>query len=94
MRRGYYYFYFNTMEKEIGKVTHWYDKIGVAVVGLKSGLKVGDKVKVTRGDEEYEDTVTSMQLNHEEVSSAKKGDDAAIKLSQKAKEGSTVSLVE
>ncbi|MCH7529695.1 hypothetical protein IIB50_01100 [Patescibacteria group bacterium] len=82
------------MGKEIGKVTHWYDKIGVAVVNLKGALKVGDKVKVKRGDEEYEDTVASMQLDHKDISSAKKGDDAAIKLSQKAKEGSTISLVE
>lgn len=82
------------MGKEIGKVTHWYDKVGVAVVKLKSALKVGDKVKVTRGDNEYEETLTSMQIDHKDVSSAKKGDDAAIKLSQKAKEGSTISLVE
>ena len=82
------------MGKEIGKVTHWYDKIGVAVVNLKGALKVGDKVKVKRGDEEYEDTVASMQLDHKDISSAKKGDDAAIKLSQKAKEGSIISLVE
>ena len=83
-----------SMGKEIGKVIHWYDKIGVAVVKLKSTLKVGDKVKVTRGDEEYEDTVTSPQLDHKDISSAKTGDDAAIKLSQKTKEGSTISIVE
>lgn len=82
------------MAKEIGKVTHWYDKIGVAVVKLKGALRVGDKVKVSRGEEEYEDTVTSMQLDHKDISSAKKGDEAAIKLSQKAKEGSTISLIE
>lgn len=82
------------MEKEIGKVTHWYDKIGVAVVKLQSALKVGDRVKVKKGDEEFEDTVASIQIDHTEVVSAKKGDDAAVKLSHRAKEGAVLCKVE
>ena len=45
-----------------------------------------------KGDEEFKDTVASLQIEHEDVSSAKKGDDAAIKLSQRAKEGASVFL--
>lgn len=81
-------------EKEIGTVTHWYDKIGVAVVQLSGALHVGDKIKVQRGDEEFDATVESMQIEREDVESAKKGDEAAIKLPQKAKEGATVYLTE
>jgi U32 family peptidase len=77
-------------EKELGKVVHWYDKIGVAVVDLKSSLKKGDAVKVKRGENEFEDTITSIQIEHKDVDSAKKGDSAAIKLSSQAKEGSTI----
>ena len=79
-------------EKEIGKVSHWYDKLGVAVISLKSSLKVGDRVKVKKGDEEFEETVSSMQLDHEAVSSGKKGHEVAVKLSKKAKEGASVYL--
>ena len=75
-------------EKEIAKVTHWYDKIGVAVLDLKATIKVGDRIKVSHGDEVFEDTVVSMQIDHTEVASAKKGDEVAVKLSGKAKEGS------
>lgn len=78
------------MEKEIGKVTHWFDKIGVAVLKLTSSLKVGDVVKFRRGDEEFEETITSMQIDRKEVEKAGKGDDAAVKLSQEAKEGTQV----
>ena len=81
-------------EKEVGKVTHWYDKIGVAVVDLSGSLKVGDQIKVRRGDEEFETAVESIQIDHEPVKSAKKGDEAAIKLPQKTKEGATIYLVE
>ena len=78
------------MEKEIGKVTHWYDKAGVAVLDLSSPLKVGDSVKVKKGEEEFEETVSSMQVDHKDVSSAKKGDEVAVKFSQKAKEGALI----
>ena len=78
------------MGKQLGKVIHWYDKISVAVVKLDAPLSKGDKVVVKHGDEEFEDTITSMQIDHKDVDSAKKGDDAAVKLSQKAKEGSLI----
>jgi len=78
------------MEKEVGKITHWYDKLGVAVLNLESALKVGDKVKVKKGEEEFEETISSMQVDHKDVSSAKKGDEVAVKFSQKAREGALI----
>lgn len=80
-------------EKQIGIVTHWYNDISVAVVKLSGKLGKGDRIVVRKGDEEFDDTVASLQINHADVSSAKKGDDAAIKLSQRAKEGATVFLI-
>lgn len=82
------------MEKVIGKVTHWYGKPSVAVVKLTSNLKIGDRVKIKKGGEEFEDQVNSIQINHKDVSSAGKGDDAAIKLSTRAHEGAVVFLAE
>jgi len=81
-------------EKEIGKVTHWYDKISVAVIKLSGKLNKGDRVKVVRGEESFEDTVGSIQIDHKDVDSAQKGDDAAVKLSQRAHEGALVYRVE
>ena len=78
------------MEKEIGKVIHWYDKIGVAVVKLSGALSVGGKVKVKHGEEEFEDTVASMQLDHADIASGKKGQEVAVKLGGRAKEGSKI----
>lgn len=81
-------------EKQVGTVTHWYDKISVAVVKVTGKLAKGAAVKVKRGDDEFEDTVSSIQIDHKDVASAKKGDDAAIKLSRPAKEGAAVFLME
>ncbi|MEK9176868.1 MAG: translation elongation factor-like protein [Patescibacteria group bacterium] len=79
--------------KKVGIVSHWYDKIMVAVIKVTAALKKGDKVKIKKGDEEFEETIGSMQIEHKDVASAKKGDDAAIKLSKRPKEGATVYVV-
>lgn len=78
----------------IGKITHWYDKISVAVVKLDKALEVGDKIKVKHGNQEFEETITSMELNHQPVQSGKKGQEIAMKLSQKAGENSEILSVE
>lgn len=78
----------------IGKVTHWYDKISVAVIKLNKALKVGDEIKVKHGDVEFSEIVTSMQLDHKPVEKGKKGDEVAIKLTKQAKDGSEVSAAE
>lgn len=75
-------------EKKLGDVTHWYDKIKVAVVKLAKPLKKGDKVKVRRNDEEFDAEVKSIQIEHEDVEKGKKGDEIAVKLPKQAKEGS------
>lgn len=77
----------------VGEVTHWYDHIGVAVVKLSKGLSVGDKIKIKHGESEVEDTVASMQLDHKDLESAKKGQEIAIKISNKAKVGSTIEKI-
>ncbi len=81
-------------DKEIGQVTHFYDKIGVMVVKLTDKVSVGDAIKIKRGDEELEETVESMQVEHENIEKAKKGDEIAIKISGKTKEGAVVYRVE
>ncbi|MEK7461897.1 MAG: hypothetical protein AAB586_02405 [Patescibacteria group bacterium] len=77
-------------EKPIGKVVHYYDKLGVAVVKLNKALKVGSQIKVRRGEQEFTDSVASMQLNHESVKAGKKGEEVAIKISQQIKEGAEI----
>lgn len=77
-------------DKQIGRVKHWYDKIGVAVLDLSGTIKTGDNVKVVKGEEAFEEQIASMQVDHKDVASAKKGDEVAVKFSNKAKEGAAV----
>jgi len=74
----------------LGKVIHYYDKAMVIVVKLKDSIAVGDMIKIKRGEEEVEQKVESMQIEHEQVEKAKKGDEIAIKVDQPTKEGAEV----
>jgi putative protease len=74
----------------LGRVIHWYDKIGVAVIKLDHPLRVGDRIKVKKGDDEFEDLVSSVQLDHRPIDNADAGAKVAIKLSKPTKEGALI----
>ena len=76
----------------MGEVTHYYDKIQVAVVKLVSGdLKVGDKVKLTdSAGEDVEQEIKSMQIEHAKIEIAKKGDEFGLKVNTPVKAKSDV----
>lgn len=78
--------------KAIGKVTHYYDKIGVAIIKLATGIKVGDTIKISRKDGELEQKVASMQVDHEAIAKAKKGQVIGLRVDQPVKEGAKVTL--
>lgn len=82
------------MEKEIGKITHYYDKAGVAVLELADKLSVGETIKIKKGDTEFEQQVESMQVEYKNVDSAKKGDIVGLKTNEPTKEGARVYKVE
>ncbi len=73
--------------KLIGKVTHFFSHINVAVVELSDVLKVGDKIKFTGGDVDFTQNVESMEIEHEKVQSAKPGDSVGMKVEQKVRDG-------
>lgn len=78
------------MAKKIGKVSHYFDKIGVAALNLTGPLSAGDTVKISGHGSEFTQVVTSMQIDLKPVEKAKKGDDVAIKVDQAVKEGDVV----
>ncbi|MBU1326977.1 hypothetical protein KKB64_05555 [Patescibacteria group bacterium] len=82
------------MDIQIGKVTHYYDKIGVAVVDVvKQPLKVGDTVKISGHDSEFTQAVGSLQIEHEKVPKVAAGTTCGMKVDQPVKEGDALYLV-
>lgn len=82
------------MDKQIGTVIHYYDKIEVAVIALTAPLKVGDTIKLSGHDQEFTQEVKSMQFEHENIEKGKKGQEIAIKVDKKVKQKDKVYLVE
>ncbi|PIU03572.1 hypothetical protein COT44_02595 [Candidatus Shapirobacteria bacterium CG08_land_8_20_14_0_20_39_18] len=78
---------------KIGKITHYYDKIGVAVLELSATLKDGETIRISGHGNEFTQTVSSMQVEHKQIESAKKGDAVGMKVDQAVKEGDEVYLV-
>lgn len=75
-------------EKPIGKITHYFSNIGVAVIDLDSTLHEGEEIRITGGENtDFTQTVDSMQIEHEKVKSAKKGDSVGMKVKEKVREG-------
>jgi putative protease len=82
------------MDKEIGKVIHYFDKAMVAVIRLTDDLAVGDTVKFAHGESESTQKVESMEVNHEKIEAGKAGDEVAVKLGQETHESARVYKVE
>ena len=81
-------------EKEIGKITHFFSKISVAVIELSDSIKVGDKMHVKGATSDFEQAVDSMQINHQDVPEAKAGDSIGLKVKEPVREGDMVYKVE
>lgn len=74
-------------EKLIGKVTHYFSKIGVAVIELSDTLKAGEKIRIIGGQTDFEQVVDSMEMERQKIDTAKAGDSVGLKVEQKVREG-------
>lgn len=73
---------------KVGDVVHYFDKIHVAILELTDELAVGDTLKFVRaGEVLFEQGIDSMQIEHEQVERAEKGQSVGVKTAEKVKEG-------
>ena len=79
--------------KEIGKITHFFDKISVAVIELKAGLKIGDKIRIKGATTDFEQDVKEMQVEHAQLKEAKKGMAVGMKVKDVVRPHDVVYLV-
>ena len=77
-------------KKLVGKVTHYFSKISVAVIELSDELKVGDRISIEGHTTNFQQTVSSMQIEHQNVEKAGPGQSIGLKVDQRAREGDLV----
>ncbi len=71
---------------EVGSVLHFFSKINVAVVELSTSLSIGDQILVKGPMTDFEQVVESMQIEHETLQKAEKGQSIGLKMVQQARE--------
>lgn len=76
--------------REAGNVTHFFAKIGVAIVELSDTLSVGDRILIKGMTTSVEQTVDSMQIEHESVKKAEAGKSIGLKVGDRVREGDIV----
>ena len=76
--------------QEVGKVSHFFSKISVAVVDLKATLSIGDRIRIQGPTTDFEQTVDSMQIEHVDVKTAKAGQSIGLKVKERVRENDTV----
>lgn len=73
-----------------GKVTHYYDRIGVAIIDVLMPFSLGDFVRIRSSAGEFIQPVTSLQIDHIPVAQAQRGQVVGLRVTQKVPEGSVV----
>lgn len=81
-------------ERLVGTVTHYYDRLGVAIVDLDANLRVGDAIHVVGKKTDFQQMVESMQVEHQPVQEAGAGQHIGLKVISPAREKDQVYKVE
>ena len=81
-------------EREVGKITHYYSNIGVAIVEVTDTVSVGNKIHIQGATSDFEQEIGSMQIEHESVATAEAGQVIGLKVDGKVRNGDKVFVVE
>tara|TARA_Y100000034_G_C6782231_1_gene349726 strand:+ start:69 stop:323 length:255 start_codon:yes stop_codon:yes gene_type:complete len=80
--------------KLVGKITHYFNNIGVAVIKLSAAIKDGDKIQIKGSSTDVTQVTSSMQIEHKVVKSAKKGQDIGMKVKDRVRPGDAVFIIQ
>lgn len=77
-------------DKPIGEVTHYYGKINVAIVKFNKVVKAGETIHFKGSHTDFSQKINSMQYDHKDIESAKKGQEVGIKVDENVREGDKI----
>jgi putative protease len=78
------------MDVFIGHVTHYYNRIGVAVVQLTGDVNLGDRILLLGHTTEFFQQVESMEIEHRKIQSARRGMEVALKVEAPVRKGDSL----
>ena len=77
-------------EQQIGIINEFFAHISVAGVELSDTMRVGDTIHIKGHTTDLEQTVDSMQIEHEQVQEATAGQAVGIKVQDRVRHGDHV----
>ena len=78
------------MDVMVGKVTHYYSRLSVAVIDVKGNLEIGDKIEILGKTTELTQYVTSMEIEHHKIQSVLPGMEVALQVAEPVRPGDMV----
>jgi translation elongation factor EF-1alpha len=77
-------------EEEVGKISDYFAKIGVAAIELTGTLSVGDTIHIKGHTTDFTQNVDSIQIEHQQVEKANPGDSVGIKVKDRVRDNDIV----
>jgi hypothetical protein len=78
-------------EQLVGKVSHYFDHIGVAVIKIeKNEVKLGDLLHFSHGGRDFYQKVNSLEVEKKPVEKVKAGEEAGMKVDLEVKPGDAI----
>jgi translation elongation factor EF-1alpha len=78
------------MDEAIGVVTHYYGRIGVAVLDISGELHLGDTIMIQGHTTDFTQQVNSLELNHHKIQFGGPGMEVALKVIQPVRRGDKI----
>ena len=76
--------------REVGKVSHFFGRINVAIIEVKDTISVGDRILIKGPSTDLEQTVDSMEIEHAKVQRAEAGLSIGMKVNTRVREKDVV----
>lgn len=77
-------------KNKVGKISHFFDQISVAVIEVEKPISVGDSISIEGSTTNFKQKITSMQIDKKPVQKAAKGQSIGMKVNDKVRVGDSV----
>ena len=76
------------------EITHYFPRVHAAVLKLHRPLRIGDPIRIKGQTTDFRQTVGSLQINREPITTARPGQDVGLEVLRDVRQGDKIFLVE
>lgn len=76
--------------QEVGRVSHFFTKINVAIIEVEEPISVGDRIFIKGPTTDIEQIIDSMEIEHDKVQKAEAGQSIGMKVNARVRENDVV----